>query len=447
MAETSLAVREAFWSQDRKWAQKFGMHASVAFAIGWMACMAGPIGAIEIAPIVLGVVWVVRWHAVGPATLPLFRTGLVQMVLLLAAWGALSLLWTTDKGKGIQEFGNARWLWCIFPVWLAMHRRAWLIAGLVAGVAMGQLTQVFEWIGLKYGMAWLVWPHPPSDVAVARVSGWWHHPVMAGVILVGALGLHLPPAVFGSGWRRIAGITGSLASVAGMIATGSRGAWLGGALLIVMTLVLAAWRLRGRMRRVVLIGACVLAVIGGSVTWMVGREIISVRFESAVREVRGAMERGDYSSDTGARIRFAMWAVEMIREKPFAGHGVGSYETWIRKKEGEAAGTKRIAPQAHNTVLHAWATMGIPGAALMIALTATAIAGGLRAAREIHKQEGDMSSDWMGTYVAGPPWAMMGIALMSGVETIHVNIQPAAFTSALLCLCIPLVPGKSRPLV
>jgi O-antigen ligase len=343
----------------------------------------------------------------------------------------------------MQEFGNARWLWCILPVWLAMHRRGWLVAGLITGVALGQVTQILEWIGLKYSVPVLVWPHPPSDVPVARISGWWHHPVMAGVILVGALGLHLPAAVFGWGWRRTAGICGGAASCVGLIATGSRGAWLGALGLILLTMTIALCRLRGRHRHFVLIGAGALLLGGGCAAWGFGGHIITLRVESAAREIRSAIERRDYSSDTGARIRFAMWAVQMIREKPFAGHGVGSYEYWIRSQEGDAGANTRVAPQAHNTLLHGWATMGLPGAALLLGLAGVGIAGGLRAARETAQIDPSLH-DWMGTYCAGPPWALVGITLMSAVETIHVNIQPAAFASALLCLCVPFVPQRRR---
>ena len=133
----------------------------------------------------------------------------------------------------------------------------------------------------------------------------------------------------------------------------------------------------------------------------------------------------------------------MIAQRPLVGHGAGSYEPWVRAtlaKDSIDPASVRIAPQAHNTLLHAWATLGLPGPLLLGSILLVAACGGVVVARETVP----VGHDWAGTYGIGPSSALLGIALVSCFDTIYVNVQPAAFTSALLALCLPLVPTAAK---
>ncbi|MFZ4573151.1 MAG: O-antigen ligase family protein [Phycisphaerales bacterium] len=430
-----LALR----AQGQGWGQQFGWPAHLALAMLWLAGAAGPIGTVELLPIPLGVCVLLRMHATWRLLPFILRSRLFLLLCAFVAWGAVSLLWSGDRGKGVQELGNARWLWCFLGVVPVLHKRHWLIAALVVGTSLGMLSQALEAVGLRFGIEWLVWPHPPNPLEHARISGWWHHPVMGGIVLVGAFGLHLPAAVFGRGWRRWAGVAGVGATLVAMAATGTRSAWVAAVGLVVLMLGFAAVRMpRARAVRV-LAGAAALSLIFGGVVWVAKGDAIRQRVSSVVHELGGALDRRDYASDSGARVQFAIWASSMIAERPLLGHGTGSYEHWVRASlaaQGRDAQTVRIAPQAHNTALHAWATLGLPGVLLLLAAVVVAAAGGVVAARS----GAPVGHDWAGTYGAGPACALLGIVLVSCFDTIYVNIQPAAFTTALLCLCLPLAP-------
>lgn len=431
-----------YQDQGRAWGQKLGWWAHVVLGIAACFCLAGPITAIEIGPWVVFGCAVLRVHTCWRGYLQLLRLPLVGVILACVAWIALSLLWSGDLRKGVQELGNARWVPLVFVLWPVIHRRAWLIGGLIAGLIAGQLTQVLEWVGHEYGISGLLWPHPRNPLPVPRISGWWHHPVMGGIILVAVLGLHLPPAFFGNGWRRVAGCAGCIAAFIGALATGSRGSWIASLALVAIVAVFAATRHRVRLstRRILIAFAVIVCTVGPATILL--RNTITQRLHTASQEMRLAVKDGDRSSDVGARIQYALWALEMISERPLQGFGAGSYESWVRSslaQQGIDPATQRIAPQAHNTILHAWATLGVPGACLVILVFGVGIASGIVAAKSHAKILGN-DVDWAGLYVAGPPCALLGVAIMSCFDTIYVNVQPAAFTTGLLALCLPLAP-------
>jgi len=265
--------------------------------------------------------------------------------------------------------------------------------------------------------------------------------VMGGIVLVGALGVHLGPALLGRGWVRVAGVAGSAACVVGILATGTRSAWVGAAVLVSIVLSVATLTLPKR-QAVITFAAAILAVgVLFGAGWLVAGEQIAYRARAGVTELREAWEGRNLSSDMGARVRYARWAVEAIRERPVLGVGTGGYEHFVRKNLpawGLDAAEVRIAPQAHNTALHAWATTGVVG---LVLCAGVLISGAWMGFRRVlkpseHRSRRAELSAWLGTYGAGPTVGLIGIAIMSAFDVPYVNIQPAAFTSALLALCV-----------
>lgn len=430
------AFAAAYQSQFGIWGQRVGWPAHFVVALLYFAGAAGPIATVELLPIPLLVLMLIRVHATRPLAIQIFQSRFVWLFLAAVAWGFVTLTWSADRATGIRELGNARWLWCIIGVTSIMHRRAACIAAIMIGLTLGLLAQGLEAIGLKYGFESLVWPHPHNPLEHARISGWWHHPVMGGVVLAGGLGLFLPCAVFGTSWRRIIGILGSCAVLAGIFATGTRGAWIASACLLVTTLIIAIARLpRNRAIVTVAVATSVIS-LSGIVIGIARGDAIASRFQSAWSEVRSAWKDGDFDSDTGARIQFALRGIRMISERPILGYGAGGYQTRAREMIVDAGGDPtqtRNAPGAHNGLIHAWATLGLPGIALLLTLAIAGIIGGLRLA----KAQAPVGVDWMGTFGAGPSFALLGLLFMTPFEGVYTNVQPAAFASALLALCAP----------
>jgi len=429
-----LDVRAAWDRQFRFWGQDVGYPIHVLLALLYFAGAVGPIFTVEIFTLPVLACCLFRIHAVWP----LVRLRLLQpLTLIIAAWSAwmlLAMLWTPDPQAGWNELENARWAWTALVVYPIMERRGWCIGALCVGIAIGNIAQALEWFGHFRGIDWLIWPHPPNPQPVIRISGWWHHPVMGGIVLLGGLGLHLGPALLGKGWRRVAGIIGVLTCGVGMLATGTRSAWVAAAVLVALSLAVLIATLPRRRALAALGGAAVgMATLVG-IGWLVAGDQIAYRARSAQTELAGAISGENLSSDMGARVRYAVWAARAAKEHPLLGVGTGGYQHWVHthlREQGIDPATVRTAPQAHNTPLHAWATNGLPG----VLLCGGVVAAGIWAAVRTLRSRAALST-WLGTYSAGPTIALVAVAIVSIFDVPYVNIQPAAFTSALLALAI-----------
>jgi O-antigen ligase len=119
----------------------------------------------------------------------------------------------------------------------------------------------------------------------------------------------------------------------------------------------------------------------------------------------------------------------MGAQKPGWGHGAGSYEHWVRGKLATAgidANAVKIAPQAHNLWLHVFATLGIIGIAIAGALAWIAARGAFRG----------LSQHSLGTYDAGPAFALVGMLLTTPFDVVYVNSPPSALLGVLLALSL-----------
>ena len=436
-------VAAAWNRQFQWWGQSVGYPIHVFLTAVYFAGAAGPIATAELLTLPMLLCWLLRIHAVWPITLIRLRQPVVLVMFAWCLWMLIALLWSPDHASGWRELANSRWAWTMLVAYPVMDRRPWFIAALCLGVALGNGAQALEWVGHHFRIDWLIWPHPPNPQPVPRISGWWHHPVMGGIVLVGGLGLHLGAAALGRGWKRWAGLAGSIACVVGLFVTGTRGAWLAGLGLIALVVIAACCTLPKRKASITLAAAGVAFIVAASAAWAVAGQQISYRFKTGITELRQAAEGQNMSSDMGARVRFAVWAVEAAREHPILGVGTGGYEHWVRQHltaQGIDPASTRIAPQAHNTLLHAWATTGLPGVLLCAGLVLVAIFTGVRSAfcgrAETGLSKRAAFAAWLGSYSAGPTVALVGIAFMSIFDVPYVNIQPAAFTSALLALTV-----------
>jgi len=439
-------VHAAWQRQFRPWGQDVGYPIHVLLAVLYFAGSVGPIFTAEIFTLPVLACCLLRIHAVWPLMLIRLRQPLMLVILAWCVWMLLAMLWTPDPHAGWNELANARWAWTALVVYPVMERRGWFIGAICTGLALGNAAQALEWLGHRQSIDWLIWPHPPNPQPVQRISGWWHHPVMGGIILVGGLGLHLGPALLGRGWRRIAGLAGVLTCGVGALATGTRSAWLAAVLLAALVLLAATFALPKKRATAVILAATIAIIITAGAGWLVAGKQIAYRVQTAKAELTSAVQGQNLSTDMGARLQYAIWATEAIREHPVRGVGTGGYQHWVQNRlrsQNIDPATVRTSPQAHNTLLHAWATTGLLGALLCASVLAVGIWTGLRphlssatptvtdASPRCHPL-----AAWLGTYSAGPTIALVGIAIVSLFDVPYVNIQPAAFTSALLALAV-----------
>jgi O-antigen ligase len=255
--------------------------------------------------------------------------------------------------------------------------------------------------------------------------------VVGGSLLVGALGLHLPAALMGRGRMRMIAAAAALITLLGIFATGTRGAWLAAAALCLGGVCTAIARIRPRRRMLAAIAAALLVSgLAGAAVWMASGDGVKRRLEQASTEITRALKHQDYDSDTGARLRMARLAIQAVREHPVRGLGAGGFRPFMAEQLKSEPSSARIHAHAHNAFLHIAATTGLPGLLLAAAIMFTAIRGGLAG----------LGREGLGTYAAGPAFALLGLLLVSPFDPVHLNAQTGAFLATLFALCL-----ESRP--
>ncbi len=350
---------------------------------------------------------------------PLLYRALLQpvsiLVLLFGAWLALAMLWTpAPLAPALDEPGNLRWCIAIGLFLPVIDHRRWLIASLAAGLVAGQLVQLFQILGLG-----------DFSNRLGRVSGFWD-PAVAGGILTVAAAIHLPAALMARGRLRWLATALLVASLAGLLATGSRGGWLATALLIPIALVYAIRQ--GHVTRALTVALAALVALTLAVATIAP---VRDRAIEGVREATAGL-RGDSSSATGARVAMAAWALRAWWHQPVRGVGTAGYAYWARDthpshRNGPAA-PPDLHDHAHNTWAHLAGGNGLVGVTLFATLLAAALALAFR-----HDSA---------PYDLAPAFALAGLLCFSLFDTLHASGQSAAMLGILLGLS----PAGVRPL-
>ncbi|MBK7403528.1 MAG: O-antigen ligase family protein [Phycisphaerales bacterium] len=393
--------------------------------LGALACLAlaGPTTAAELGALPLAAAFLIRVHRHWRTWLGFWCQPLMLVALAWLTLGLASRAWTAGSAHAwATEFGSARFLLLAFMLWPVSDRRSLFLGALAVGFALGQLSQISHALGHVLHLPALTWHRLPG-----RNSGWWD-PVVGGSLLTTILGLHLPPALWGRGGWRIAGLAGAGVTLLGVLATGSRGAWLASFGLIAVALLIAAWRERGRLLKPALALAIVVS-LGAAIAWLTIGDQLRARFEAGRAEVAGAIERKEFTSDTGARLLLNWWAIQATAEHPIHGIGLGGFEAWARQHvidQGIDPAARNFHAHAHNALLQAGATLGVPGLILASAFVVLAIRG------SAVRQPGDGPPG----YADGPCLALVGLLLVSTFDSVQVNSHTAALLCALLIFAL-----------
>lgn len=419
-------AERAFERMHRR--DRVGDRLHLALAMVAAAGLVGPTSVTEIAYLPLLAFFFVRVINAGPTWIHWLGQPVMLGTLALAAWRAIGLAWSPDRALGLDQMSELRWVMVGALIWPVIERRRWVVYALAAGFLVGNLTQVGHAIGRAAEIDWLTWPRLPH-----RNSGWWD-PVVGGSLLTAALGLHLPAVLMGRGKARANATALSLATVVGLFATGTRGAWLASMALVLVVFVVSLFVRKARHGRALpahtaWVGAVVaLGAVGAA--WFAAGDTIVTRAAEAKHEIAGAIH-GDYSTDTGRRIAMAMWAGRAIEAHPFVGVGTGGYHAWVREQDPEAD----VHDHAHNALLQLAATGGIVGVALGAYILVAGVRGGTLG----------LDRDTIGTYDAAPLFALIGLLLAGAFDSIHLNTQTAALLGLLLGLCPCWRPGLPAP--
>lgn len=337
------------------------------------------------------------------------------LVVAWSVWGAASLLWSPNVEEGIDQLAGARFALITISIWPVIRHRGLLIGALLAGYFAGNIAQLVE-----ITTAWEPNPMPGRD------SGWWE-PAVAGSLMMVPLGFHVA-GVIGKDSSRPAvavGLAGSVVTLLAIAATGTRGAWIATAFVLLAAIMIGLGSFKGRARTVAISIAVVISLGAGTLFLGSG---LAQRVSEGASEVRAAVQEGDYDSSTGRRIQMFEVSRDAFLDHPLQGVGAGGFEHyWDRWLEDRDLSGFALA-HAHSGIAHAAATGGVIGLVMAPLVFASAFAGVLR-------QRGIRG------YADGAVLVALGLGII-GVcfDTLQVNQQ----TAMAVCL-IAAISGGWRP--
>jgi O-antigen ligase len=388
-----------------------------------------PVTGVEIAGVPLVLVWLLTLltsprRRVLALYWPLLRSPALLLTFAFALWSLAALLWSPDRAQGLDELANWRWLWVPLALWPLLDRARALSAALAVGFVLYHLSQLTQLLGHTFGLDALTFGKRPD-----RLCG-WSKPAVAGSLLLAVLGLHLPGALIAPAnnpdtkpdSRRV--WTGRLLAalaLVGLIATGTRAAWIFALPLIAA----AAWlgfRRRTLSRRTLLRAALLVLALAAAV-WLTLGPRLAARIDEGRREIARALQQHDYTTSTGGRLIMWRWAAQAAGSAPLTGVGTGGYKAWVNHQQldrGLDPASQRVLDHAHGSYAHIAATQGLIGLTLFLAAGAAAFAAALRGPAP----------------TLGPAFALAGLALAALTDSIHINAQSAALTAAVLTLCL-----------
>ncbi len=389
-------------------------------ALGWMVCVSGRTTYVEVGGVLLWMATVARLPWIWRAVVMGLAHPLFLAMVAWTAWRLVSLAWSPDVVAGLDRIDKLRFVWNI-PFLLPLAPMVGtLVVGLIAGSFYYNLSQIADALH-RAGMHWL----PQWDRMPNRYSG-WNHPVAAGSKLCGVLGFHLAALLKGTrGWAALGGV-GTVITLAAIIATGTRAAWIAAAALVALACVVGAWKIRWTARRALVAGIVALVVIAAGAT--VGWKVAAPRAIEAYEELEQVFEHNNFSSYTGTRLLLMWWAVQAFQDHPIVGTGEGGYEPWVlanlEARGIDPAQRTHTGPHPHNTLLQPLANTGLIGFVLyaVVLLMMARIAWVAR----LHEHP----------YAAGAPWALLGLFLACMFEVMHMNTHILATWQLVMGLAV-----------
>ena len=306
---------------------------------------------------------------------------------------------------------------------------------------------VLQYLGLDP----IAWGPLPFDGG--RAFSTFGNPELLGTYLV--LPLLVAPALAlteeRTGWRIAYGVIFLLLSAAWVVAF-TRGAWIGGiAGLALLTAAAVRGRVRPRVEDLISLAVAVVVVA-----------VLVVRSLGSSSEVTNVAARFRSILDTRAGSSFTRWeiwrsAVEMVRDRPLAGHGPDTFRLVSRQYEtaaySRAAGYLSVPDNAHDYPLQLAAGIGVPGLLLFAGVFFWGLASSARMVFARPKRAADTSveaNDVSARLLLAGLWCAVSaylVSLLFGLSVVGSTPLLWVFLGALVAPSareLSLVPPRGR---
>ncbi|MGX6571116.1 O-antigen ligase family protein [Cupriavidus necator] len=377
---------------------------------------------------------------------------------LLLGWSAITLVAGGREGR--TECGGLLRRYWFFMLAMAALPLAVLLQQLLSGAEEPHVSYLYLrfalFIPLVFGMVRLgrggmrnvqwgfvvcallsaAWIHEataagrPAHVGSSNIIPLSNLSMLMGILALISIGWDRPRDYLQSGLKLLAGFAGLYASYM----SGTRGGWL--AIPVLALIALAASHRLTRMHK-----AAAMVGLAGlmSLAWL-GSARVQQRMADVVSEVSQFAQHVTLDTPTGIRLQLWRASLEMIQAHPWTGVGPEKFEWTLQTLAARHVITPMAAtmPHSHNELLHATATLGIPGLLAILALYLVPAAFFLR-----HLGNADR-----GTQVA----SAMGLALCCGfmvfglTEVMFATTLVNAFYSLIMAVCFAYVVARKDAL-
>jgi len=306
---------------------------------------------------VLGRMWLDGWD--GFKTWMRWAPRPVLIIVLAGFWFAISAGWTqADAHEALAAFGrHFRLIWMIAVLYLIRQpSHAWTV---LSWLVVGQVFVVL--------MSWLMWLGVPIPFATAG------YPLELGILFTSTLEQPVMETLlvvllwqFRSRWSNSLGGSGAgTIGVYAMLGLAVANVFLvmsgrTGYLVMFVFLGLLLWMASPRKLRVALLLLPVLLAV------MLFQ--ISPRFHDRVMQVRDDVvhyQQGDINSSQGLRLEMWRVSLDAAQDKPWWGHGVGSYPKIYAAYRGRNKDWERLSRISN--ISSGWPSLGLVGLWLLLA--------------------------------------------------------------------------------
>ena len=402
----------------------------------WMAVVTMAVQPVHPIPAAIGQAVVIvyallRIHATWRGALPLLRSPLVVVSILIPLWTGIAIAWSSAPEVGFEDILPLRFplfALCLWP----LRDRAWpLLLALASGCAVQAVAQASMFVGLVPNL------NEPYD-AWEQTGGLGKHPGNTALFAAVTLPILLGRALVVETRRGMSAVL-FLAGASSVVFAGNRTHFL----VVPVALVMAVLRvvvtrrfLRARWRSMLAAGIGGVLMLA-AVPLVAPDSLVVNRVNAMIREVERAVVDGEYESSSGLRLYWWRESVGVMGESPIFGHGTGStrpaMQAYLAGIRGPAEAARFATDNPHSTLV----SEGIERGAIGILLWGGLAVLGLIGARRVSNIE---------PWLTGLPAAwliLIGYGLSSSVQLSGIN---TAVLAILLFLTLPPpIPPPLRP--
>lgn len=237
---------------------------------------------------------------------------ILWVTLAWVGWQALSFTWSDNLPQAWDEFKVQRMLITPLLLWPILDRAPWLVMAALAGALAQNGVQAMQEIG---------WINLPVT-GEGRLRG-LIHPIHSAMWFGAAIMWHLSATLNARLMLRLVSVALLLVSAVGLIATGSRGPWIATAVALIAAIIIIPLRRPATRKPAIALAA--IGIAGLALVWVLGQNMIRPRLAEARQEIDNARQHQVYWTSTGLRLGLWGWAAEVWRSSPIIGVGAGGF--------------------------------------------------------------------------------------------------------------------------